>query len=709
MTSSLKRQRTVNDLQQGSWKGRARSFSGIAFLWLLVVTPVQAAVFVVNSPSDVEGAAPLNDGICATGYKSGVPNGVCTLRAAIMEANHAPGGPHTINIPSGTYTLTIPSLGMDSEAAGALKIVASMNIIGAGSSTTIIDANGSFTNDRGFRVLGITANIEGITIRNGAVSKGGGFFPDGGGGIDNVGTLTLTNTTVRENSAVFGGGITNFGTLALINSTISGNSARGQGVFSHSGGIDNGKGVLILINTTVSNNHATSIAGGISNGVTLTMINSTVSGNTADFNGGGIHNSVATVNAFNSTITDNRADADLNGSGVGGGVFNTSGSTFNFRNTILAGNFETVFEPFVGMQRFVIRDCAGTLTSIGNNLMRVVNCTVIGSAPTVANPLLGPLQNNGGPTQTHALLAGSPAIDGGNPSGCRDNLGALLTTDQRGFSRPTDGNNDGLVHCDIGAYESFTGSNTSVVAALLPSGRSVQVGVPATVFATIINLGQGIAAACNIAPLTSVAANFQFQTTDPTTNQITGFPNVAANIPAGAAQSFILAVIPTAPFPPTDVQFSFDCANSDPAPINTGLNTLLLSASMTSVPDIVALAAASGGIVDIPGTNGSGAFAVATVNVGATGNITASADTGSASLPVSIFLCQTNPATGQCISVIGPTVTTTINANATPTFGIFVQGNGNVPFDPAVNRIFVRFKDGGNVTRGATSVAVRTQ
>ena len=76
---------------------------------------------------------------------------------------------------------------------------------------------------------------------------------------------------------------------------------------------------------------------------------------------------------------------------------------------------------------------------------------------------------------------------------------------------------------------------------------------------------------------------------------------------------------------------------------------------------------------------------------------------------MNISLCQTDPATGQCISAIGPSVTTTINANATPTFGIFVQGGGNVPFDPAANRIFVRFKDGGGVTRGSTSVAVRTQ
>jgi hypothetical protein len=76
---------------------------------------------------------------------------------------------------------------------------------------------------------------------------------------------------------------------------------------------------------------------------------------------------------------------------------------------------------------------------------------------------------------------------------------------------------------------------------------------------------------------------------------------------------------------------------------------------------------------------------------------------------VNVSLCQTNPANGQCISAIGPSVVTQINANATPTLAIFVQGNGTVPFDPARNRIFVRFKDAGGVTRGSTSVAVRTQ
>jgi hypothetical protein len=249
-----------------------------------------------------------------------------------------------------------------------------------------------------------------------------------------------------------------------------------------------------------------------------------------------------------------------------------------------------------------------------------------------------------------------------------------------------------------------------LLAAVLPSSRSVQVGIVATAFATIINRGHNLATACKIAPFSSVAASFHYQTTDPNTNQITGTVDTPVDITSGGFQSFVIAFIPTQALAPTDAQMIFECTNTDPAPINTGLNTLLLSASATPVPDIVALAAtlSNDGIVNISGTNGAGAFSVATVNVGASESITVSADTGSATLPVNISLCQTNPATGQCIAAIGNSFTTTINANATPTFGTFVQGRGNVPFDPAANRVFVRFNSGG-VTRGSTSVAVRTQ
>ena len=102
-------------------------------------------------------------------------------------------------------------------------------------------------------------------------------------------------------------------------------------------------------------------------------------------------------------------------------------------------------------------------------------------------------------------------------------------------------------------------------------------------------------------------------------------------------------------------------------------------------------------------------FSVATANQGVSAAITVSADTGGVALPLSIALCQTNSATGQCISAISTTVTLQINAGTTPTFGVFVTGQGVVPFDPAHNRVFLRFRDAGGVERGATSVAVRTQ
>ena len=108
----------------------------------------------------------------------------------------------------------------------------------------------------------------------------------------------------------------------------------------------------------------------------------------------------------------------------------------------------------------------------------------------------------------------------------------------------------------------------------------------------------------------------------------------------------------------------------------------------------------------------SGVFSAATVNVGAGALITASADApaaGGGTLPVNVFLCQTDPATAACISALGTTVVTQIDAGQTPTFAVFVQGTGSiVPFDPASNRIFLRFKDGGGITRGSASVAVRT-
>ena len=251
-------------------------------------------------------------------------------------------------------------------------------------------------------------------------------------------------------------------------------------------------------------------------------------------------------------------------------------------------------------------------------------------------------------------------------------------------------------------------SCASLVSSVLPTSRSVQIGDTATVFATVINTGPGTATGCSISPVTPVPATFLYQTTDPATNALTGTPNTPADIAEGAAQTFLFAFTPSAPFAPTDVELSFDCTNTSPAASISGLNTLLLSGSSTPVPDIIALATGTG-ILELPASGGGvGAFAVATVNVGATGTITASADTGSAVLPVNISVCQTNPVTGVCINPTVPAsaATTIIAGGETPTFAFFPTASGSIPFDPANNRAFVSFKDGAGIVRGSTSTAL---
>ena len=254
-------------------------------------------------------------------------------------------------------------------------------------------------------------------------------------------------------------------------------------------------------------------------------------------------------------------------------------------------------------------------------------------------------------------------------------------------------------------------ANLTLVAAVLPTSRSVQLGNTATAFATMIDAGPADAATCTIAPATGIPASCVFQTTDPATNALTGTANTPANIAAGQAQSFVIALTPSAAFAPTNVAFTFTCANAPNAATSTvGVDTLNLSASITPVPDVIALAAsADPGFVDVPGATGTGVFAVATVNLGVDATITAAANTGAANLPVSLTVCQTNPASGACLAAPGSSVATDIQPNATPTFGIFVTGSVAVANLPGVNRVFVTFTDSGGTLRGETSVAVRTQ
>jgi len=252
---------------------------------------------------------------------------------------------------------------------------------------------------------------------------------------------------------------------------------------------------------------------------------------------------------------------------------------------------------------------------------------------------------------------------------------------------------------------------TTLVASLLPSSRAVLVGTPATFFAAIVNSGTNPALQVGIA-LASIQSQalLTFNATDCATNAVTGGDNVRVDIAPGDQACFVVTLTPTQAFGPVEVSFSFAGLNTAPVATLVGLNTLQLLASTTPVPDIVALAATTSGdgIVTLPGPSGSGAFSVATFNVGAPGSIDATANTHGVGLPLTLLICESNPVTAACLGGPAPGVTTQMNSGQASTFSIFVFGSGSVAFDPANHRIFVEFRFGGVVV-GRTSVAVRTQ
>jgi len=379
----------------------------IAILCLLAgAVPVAAAQFIVNNTTDEEDFN-SGDGVCETAPG----NGVCTLRAAIQEANALP-PPHEIILPAGTYTLTI----------GELDINTDLTINGAGAATTIIEASRPASGNpfNVFTVISVTGvpipinvGISGVTIRN-------GFANGAGGGIVNLGTLHLTDVMVTGNHAGDeGGGIRNFGTVTLTRSTVSGNTA---GI---AGGIFN------------QNPHVIGLPGEV------TITNSTISGNTAGATGG-IENEGGVVTITNSTISGNKVTSDLAVLAVGG-IANFG--QVDMKNTIIAGNLAPRI-PDCNNIDAVSNVVIGQINSLGHNLVGDnTGCNFtpatgdqIGTAANPVNPLLGQLADNGGPTPTQSLLQGSPAIDTGDNVGCPP-------TDQRGVSRPQG------AACDIGAFE----------------------------------------------------------------------------------------------------------------------------------------------------------------------------------------------------------------------------------------------------------------
>ncbi|HEX2031687.1 MAG TPA: Calx-beta domain-containing protein [Actinomycetota bacterium] len=397
--------------------------------------------------------------------------GVATLEGTSVSSNAAlNGGGGGISLGEGSHvTLKQGTTISDNTATfggGGINNGGGTLVMTGGPGVDPVSVTANSAEEGGGVTNGGTADIAGADIS-------GNTATFGGGGVTNYGTMTLTGSTVSGNGAEHGGGIWNDGTLTVASSTlVGGNTAssfgggianQGSGTLTvtfsevsgnsaaESGGVGNWGAVTIrestvkdndadtagglgnqesmnLVRSTVSGNSATEGGGGIRNFDSLTVTNSTISGNSAEGFGGGIHNQAGAVATFNSsTFSDNSTV-------TGGGATNNDGALV-LKNTILANS---TGGP----------DCDHPVISQGHNLIESLgpNCTFSGDTTgniTGQDPLLGPLQYNGGPpTFTHDLLDGSPAIDAGSPD-CPP-----PETDQRGFNRPIG------PACDIGAVES---------------------------------------------------------------------------------------------------------------------------------------------------------------------------------------------------------------------------------------------------------------
>jgi len=404
-------------------------------LTMLAAPMARANTFNVDTTVDVP-----DDGLSISSCHTQVG---CSLRAAIMKANQV-GGTNIVKVPAGTYTLTIRPSGSNGDSTGDLNITTSIAIVGQDAEHTIINGNAI---DRVFDIsVGQFVGLTNVTIRNGSLQSANGagvrnagiltiahcviennFILTGdGAGIYSTGSLDITRSIVRKNNTVGGGnggGIAISGTAVLRESAIDGNVAR------------NGGGIYVINSSQYAY-----------------VINSTISGNIAFDAGGGIHAvdlaSSDVIGLYSTSVIGNDAGDDSGGKGQGGGVYAKvdGGARFIVDNTLIANNTINGRDAF--------NDCVGAIEVYGNNLFsRAVppDCAMGGDGSAawaqISLETLGPLQDNGGPTPTHALLQNSEGIDGATNQGCVDQNHTALTTDQRGKRRVLG------VRCDIGAFE----------------------------------------------------------------------------------------------------------------------------------------------------------------------------------------------------------------------------------------------------------------
>jgi CSLREA domain-containing protein len=338
----------------------------------------------------------------------------CSLREAVMAANARP-GEDVILLRAGTYRLTIAG-NENGGAAGDLNLQDDLVLIGDGASRTVIDGGAV---DRIFQVPGgITAEIRNVTLRNGR-SLGAG------GAIRNEGTLTIARSVITGNASVTGAAGAGFGGAILTDGMTS---------------------ALTVTDSAVTGNTAQGGGGGFAISGQATLNNVTISGNRslADFGGGLYVFSDSRAFLHNATVVGNSAALQ------GGGILAENTAFIGFAprvtNSIIAGNTAPA-RP----------DCSGSLdsaydligTGTGCNGPSTAKGDLVGTAAAPIDPRIGALAENGGPTPTHSLLAGSPALNTGSPAGGAAS-DACEDTDQRGAARPA-GN-----RCDIGAFEVTT-------------------------------------------------------------------------------------------------------------------------------------------------------------------------------------------------------------------------------------------------------------
>ncbi|MBI5282049.1 MAG: DUF11 domain-containing protein, partial [Candidatus Solibacter usitatus] len=623
---------TVSNDFPGIAGGAQTAFGGIQDAFITRITPDLLAcltAITVTNTADTVDATPGN-GFCADS------TGTCTLRAAIMEANACPANP-VISVPAGTYTFTLAGTGEDAAATGDLDINTSLTIQGAGAATTIINANGI---DRVFDLdpadNGVTITISGVTITGGNIGLG-----QRGGGIDTTGgtaDVILNNVVVQGNNATFGGGIANAGNSMIITaSTISGN-------------------------TTITDGASTIGGGGIYNFRDLTIENSTISGNTADLTtfGGGIYIGTANVTIRNSTIAGNSALS-------GGNIYaNNNATNFSLFNTIVANSAaggNCAYEPPLL-----------SAISLGNNLDSANTCGFASAGDLInTNPNLGPLANNGGPTFTHALLPGSPAIDAGNNTGCP-------ATDQRGVARPVDGDAVAGAVCDIGAYEAAALGVADLVLTKTDAPDPLTVGATLTYTLTVTNNGPDPATGIVLTDTLPVGVTFGTVTPGgPTCTQAAGVVTCGLGTLANGASTVVtITVTPTAPGAITNSASATHPNEVDP---NAANNTNIQA---TTTVNPVAVLFPNINVTPLPvafGNTEVGSFSTRTVTV---------ANNGAANLVLGTIVPPVVPYSrtgGSCVNgqTLVPATTCTIVLRFTPTVLGAAGGGLNVPSnDPDV-------------------------